>query len=255
MAYKIIPNFFSLKYWDEELSTPIQLHNISYNRCNFHCGFCDYKNRDMSDYKEYSDSGLKKIIKELLPLSKYFKFTGGEPTLNPKLINDLRIVNLLGGHVFLDSNGSNYKVIEQALQENLIEVLGISLKGVTKETAQEITNVRDPKLCWENTFKTLEIAEKYNVKVIVTMVFFEGVPIENIILFANILSNYKKTRMKINNLITCKYQGDEVYEAYSPEKLESAIKEFLLANPEWTNRITLVNSNSAMRRYADVIFL
>lgn len=255
MAYKITPNYFAIKYWDKQLDYPIRLHSISFDKCNFRCGFCNYSNRHLEEYIDYGEIEFEKTILELIKTSKYFKFTGGEPTLNKNLVRDISLVKKHGGHVFLDSNGSTPKLIETLIKDDLIEVLGISIKGISAEIAERTANIKNRNLCWENVFETLNIASKYHIKTIVTMVFYKGVPIENLITFVDLLEKYPDVHMKINNLLITEFQGLENYEKYGEGYLKDALEDLLIARPHWKGRITLVNSNEATTENSAVIFL
>lgn len=255
MAYKITPNFFAIKYWDRELNYPIQLHSISYKLCNFRCGFCNFNNRHCEEYIDYTQEEFRIKAQQLISLGSYFKFTGGEPTINPYLIQDLLTIRSLNGHAFLDSNGSNPKIIEKILKENLIDVLGISIKGLSKEEAVATASISNSYLCWERVFETLAIADKYKVKTIVTMVFHKGVPLGGLTSFAMMLESYTNIRMKINNLLPVEYQGKNVYEKYPEDELETYVRLLITEHPKWKSRVTLVNSERAKGEYDAVVFL
>ncbi|PWB02110.1 hypothetical protein C5O24_12675, partial [Paramuribaculum intestinale] len=65
-----------------------------------------------------------------------FKFTGGEPTLNPKLIDDMEVIRDLGGFIYLDTNGSRPDIVGKIIDRKLVDVLAVSLKGLDFVTAQ-----------------------------------------------------------------------------------------------------------------------
>lgn len=207
------------------------------------------------EYLNYTQAEFLEKLGSLIELSPYFKFTGGEPTLNPNLLSDLTAVKSLGGHSFLDSNGSYPNVISNILKSNLIDVLGISIKGLNKEEARRVSAVKDGKLCWDNVLKTIEIAEYYHIRVIVTMVFHQDIPIDSLYGFSKLMESYQSVHLKINNLLPVDYQGDGIFLKQSEVALESAVKNFVEKNPKWKNRVTLVNSERAKSEYSSVIFL
>ena len=59
------------------------------------------------------------------------------------------------------------------IQKDLINVLGISLKGITEEEAIHVSQVKKSELIWKNVWKTLDISSNYsdNLRTIVTLVF------------------------------------------------------------------------------------
>ena len=177
MAYRITPNFFAPKEFDLDSNNTEyrKTHSISFNRCNFKCKFCEFHFRDQQYYREYD------------------KFTGGESTLNPNLLRDLEIVRKFGGKIYLDTNGSNPSVVKKALEKKLVDVVGISMKGVSQIEALEKSGVQKSILCWDNVLETIKIcSEDSNVKVIVTYVCYNDVKKETLFDFAKILSKFDK---------------------------------------------------------------
>lgn len=251
--YEIIPNHFAMKYWDEKLKIPIQLHAISYNKCNFKCGYCNFSNRSFT-VKEYDDVLFVKVIKKLLKDGIYFKFTGGEPTLNPQLYTHLKMIKKMGGKVFLDTNGSRPDIVEKLCSENLIEVVGLSLKGVTCEMAKENAGVLVDRLVWDNFFETLDIVCKYNLKVIVTYVVYSGIDLANIEALRELLEPYQNVIMKINNLLPCSHQGGS-YLKIQEDMLLDYMQDFVVRHPLWKGRVTLINDSRATSEFGAVIFL
>lgn len=78
----------------------------------------------------------------------------------------------MGGYTFLDSNGSKPQVIRELINERLVDVLGISLKGLTADEAANVSHVRKTELCWENVLETIKFASQTpDLRVIITYVF------------------------------------------------------------------------------------
>jgi len=83
------------------------LHNV----CNYDCSFCGNEFKSGSNkwltLDEYK-IGVDKIIAESKSTGKlvWFKITGGEPTLFPKLIELISYIKQLGAYVSMISNGS-----------------------------------------------------------------------------------------------------------------------------------------------------
>ena len=74
-----------------EMKNLQNLHCVSYEFCNFKCNFCKvaYRNVDNNYLKIDSFDKIQKILTELLKRGNGFKFTGGEPTLDPYLYESL----------------------------------------------------------------------------------------------------------------------------------------------------------------------
>jgi len=251
--YHISSNFYSLVYIDEDIKGDVKTHCISYGRCNFRCAYCAFKFRD--DYVKYNPEILVRKFEILASRSLYFKFTGGEPLLNPDIYEDLKAVKKLGGVVFLDTNGSMPYIAENIFKNKLADIMGISIKGLNAEEALKKTCISNKTLCWDNPFKTLDIAQKYGIKTIATMIFDASRPLEQLYDFAELIKPYKNIRLKVNNLLPGPQQGGEAYQARDREELLNALKEFVINNPEWKNRTTLINGQDAVTDTGCVVYL
>ena len=79
------------------------------NTCNFDCSFChsDFKsgNKRFFDLLIYQ-SVIDKVIEESKERKVWFKITGGEPTLFPKLIELMKYIKSKGQFTYLITNGS-----------------------------------------------------------------------------------------------------------------------------------------------------
>lgn len=76
MYYEIIANRFAPKRKDllsEEYSAS---HSICYNKCNYNCCFCDFRDRPSDAYQRFVGDGFVKEVEKLLSRGSNFKFTG-----------------------------------------------------------------------------------------------------------------------------------------------------------------------------------
>ncbi len=194
MPYLIVPSSFAPKCPKYTAgAVPQNVHSISYCKCNFDCEFCFFKYyQSTNQYVDFSPDEFEQLVRELLPRGSMFKFTGGEPTLNPDLPRDLEIVKKLGGTCFLDTNGSSPKIIENLLQRGLVDLYGISLKGLTEEEARKRSGVANTKLCWHNVLQNIKtISDSGRADVIVTYVCYSSFDIETLTAFSQLLLGVK----------------------------------------------------------------
>lgn len=249
-------NFFAPKCIDrsEKFDTR-NSHAMAYSKCNFYCAFCKYavKTEHKANYMEIEDFRLR--VLELIKKGNMFKFTGGEPCLNIYLEEELQIVKQNNGIVFLDTNGSLPTIVEKLLKKNLVDVLGVSLKGLTKEEAIATAGIKNSNLCWDNVLKTIALSSKYkNVRTIVTFVAYNNFNYGDMQKFADILDKLgDRIYLKINNLCGEK-RRDKSLKPLSKENLQKIIKQFLNKNKKWKGRIILINDSRAITEYNAIEF-
>ncbi len=254
MGCIIMPCCFAPKFLSAYKKSNDNIHCISYSACNFNCDFCFVSSREEEvTYTNYSAADFSDRITELIKLGQSFKFTGGEPTIDPHFLRDVRIVKEHGGTIYLDTNGSNYRIIEKAINENLIDYLGISLKGLSVEEALAASNIKNPKLCWDNVFNTLKLASlNKHIQIIVTYVCDNTFSEEKLKAFANLIKPYNAI-LKINNYI-CGDNSNSHKKPIAPENLKSIVEEFLCCHEEWHGRIVLINNYDAVRNASAIKF-
>ena len=253
MAYAFYPNSFAPKCPTVILGGKNEkLHSVSYNNCNFNCEYCFFRYyKDYACYKEYSNKEFESMIKKLTNMGTSFKFTGGEPTLNPHLMEDLRVVKKMGGVVYLDTNGSRPEIIEILLREELVDFFGISLKGLEKMEAVKRSGISNAKLCWDNVFYSMNSISKYKKTMIITYVVYDDFCLDTMNYFADIIEAYPNVFLKINNFQSNKEHKLE-FEAKDSMELRSIIKEFVGIRSEWKGRITLIENASAIENIENV---
>lgn len=255
-AYEVIANKFAPKRTDKTSDMYTNSHSICFGKCNCDCIFCDFKKRPSSAYQEYSINDFSETIDELLLKGKNFKFTGGEPTLNPELERHLEVVKSKGGYIYLDSNGSNPEYLEKLIKNGLINVLGISLKGITREEASQVAQVKKAELVWENVWKTLDISSKYSdtLRTIVTLVFTAENRQNRLSAFAKLLESYPYVYMKVNNLQRDDHPEHLNIHSVNPDSLYKELENFIKENPHWKNRVIYVPSSDGVSNYNSIIF-
>lgn len=257
MKYRIEENYFAPKLMNINSKSDDykKTHCISYNKCNFNCKFCEFHLRNPIIYKNYSDEEFENKVEDLIKKGKNFKFTGGESTLNPKLYEHIKIVKKKGGNIFLDTNGSMTNIVKKILDEDLISVLGISIKGLDEKSAIFWSGCDNSRLCWDNVLKTIEYASsKPNVTTIVTTVFKNEDNYDSLKKFAKIISRYQGVYLKINNLMGQKHQSNEILRRVNTTNLIGWIAELLKENPKLKNKIIYVDDFSCVGTYENIKF-
>ena len=114
--------------------------------CNFRCPYCH--NPELVDPKRFSRPIPGEEIIEFLANRRgkldAVEITGGEPTLQPDLIDFMSELKKLSYLVKLDSNGSNPGIISEAIEREIVDYIAMDVKAPL-ERYQEITGSRvDP---------------------------------------------------------------------------------------------------------------
>ena len=157
----------------------------------------------------------------------------------------INIVKIHGGIVFLDTNGSMFTKVKELVDEELIDVIGVSLKGNTPIEAQKNSGIRSDKACWNNVIETIKYAAQKNIKTIVTRVIYNEITEEELVEMATILSYAgNNIYLKINNLMISQYNNNlsPVDEMIVINKIENFINQY----PEYRGRIIYINDKSAV---------
>lgn len=146
-------------------------------------------------------------------------------------------------------------IIKGLLDENLVDVLGVSLKGLNEEEALETSGIKNVHLCWNNVLETIKIASKCrNVRVIVTYVAYDDFDYDKLCEFANILEKINDNiYLKINNLCGDKHRNMSL-KALEKDILPKMISNFLEQNPKWKDKVILINSSEGVTDYSKIIF-
>lgn len=254
--YEIIANRFAPKRKDLLVEKYSASHSICYNKCNYNCCFCDFRDRPADAYHRFDMDSFAKEVEKLLALGSNFKFTGGEPTLNPEIKSHLRIVKERGGYIYFDSNGSNPEILKQLIEDDLIDVLGISLKGITLEEATATAGIKNKKLLWENVWTSIEIASMHSstMRTIITLIFTENNREKRLQSFSDLLSAYPGVYMKINNLQKNIHTVQVGMANVDQSSLLMEISDFVENNPAWKGRVIYVPNQMGVSDYHSIKF-
>ncbi|HID20305.1 MAG TPA: anaerobic ribonucleoside-triphosphate reductase activating protein [Methanophagales archaeon] len=109
--------------------------------CNFRCPYCH--NPELVDPKHFSHSIPEEDIFAFLESRRgkldAVEITGGEPTLQPDLIEFIRKIKALNYLVKLDTNGSNPEIIRALIELKIVDYLAMDVKAPLARYP-EITN-------------------------------------------------------------------------------------------------------------------
>ena len=149
--------------------------------CNFRCPFC------------HNSSLVNGVAPQKIQSEDFFAFlnkrrglldgvciTGGEPTLNPDLPDFIRKIKEMGLLVKLDTNGTNPKMLESLISQNLVDYVAMDIKngksfyskttGVNLDFAnieESVALLKKGKVPFE--FRTTLVAELHSEESIIEM--------------------------------------------------------------------------------------
>ncbi|MDD3679381.1 MAG: anaerobic ribonucleoside-triphosphate reductase activating protein [Candidatus Shapirobacteria bacterium] len=119
--------------------------------CNFFCPFCH--NKDLVSWANFKNSSLA-VVKE----KDFFDFlskrggildgvciTGGEPTIQPGLMQFCQKIKKLGFLVKLDTNGGRPRVVKELIKKRLVDFIAMDIK-VDKKNYSLLTKISYEKI-------------------------------------------------------------------------------------------------------------
>lgn len=99
--------------------------------CNFRCPFCH--NASLVTHINPStlipDEDIFTFLSSRVGILEGVCITGGEPTLQPDLLQFIQKVKNLGFKIKLDTNGSNPELLTQLLNQNLLDYVAMDIKN------------------------------------------------------------------------------------------------------------------------------
>lgn len=111
--------------------------------CNFRCPYCH--NPELVLPEQFQASIPEgEIFNFLEKRKKYLEgvcITGGEPSIQKDIIDFIRKIKDMDFKVKFDTNGSDPKIIEKLIKENLIDYISMDIKGPFKKY-EEICGVK-----------------------------------------------------------------------------------------------------------------
>jgi len=108
--------------------------------CNYDCFFCH--NRMLVDrpYEVLNPDYIREFLEKRAGLLDGVVISGGEPTLQPDLMEFAQMVKSLGYKLKLDTNGSRPEVVRELIKERLFDYYAVDYKA---------PSARYPEVCGE----------------------------------------------------------------------------------------------------------
>lgn len=127
--------------------------------CNYNCGYC--QNRSLISQTEglLTEEYIFEYLNKRKNLLEGVVVSGGEPTIQKDLKEFIKKVKKLGLKVKLDTNGSNYKIIDELLKEQLVDYIAMDIKG----SIDNYNSVCGSKVNVENIRKSIKRIKNSNI--------------------------------------------------------------------------------------------
>lgn len=102
--------------------------------CNFRCGFCHNpdlipSSEDSNNKSQISEGEVLDFLEKRVGKLDGVVITGGEPTLQPDLVDFTKKIKALGYCVKLDTNGSAPAILKSLITSHLVDYVAMDIKN------------------------------------------------------------------------------------------------------------------------------
>jgi len=151
--------------------------------CNFRCPYChnpQLVERDIGKTSEWGEGWVLDFLKKRQQWLEGVVLSGGEPTLQPSLINLCKKIKQLGYLIKLDTNGSRPELLKILIHKRLVDTIAMDIKADPANYPAEIIASCDPRSIMASIRIIMETAPDYEfrttcVKPIVNEDIIEGI--------------------------------------------------------------------------------
>jgi pyruvate formate lyase activating enzyme len=136
--------------------------------CNFRCPYCQNPELIIDNgQKPISEAWILNFLYQRRSFLDGVCITGGEPTIQPDLLEFIKELKRLGYNVKIDTNGSNPKLINQMIQNKLIDFIAMDVKAPLKKYRKIVKTNIEENLIEESIKIIMEKAPDYEFRLTV----------------------------------------------------------------------------------------
>lgn len=106
--------------------------------CNFRCPFCHNSSLVNIDFDALNEEYVFDYLKSRKKLLDGVVVSGGEPTINSDLPEYLKKLKDMGFKVKLDTNGTNYTMLENVIKLGLVDYVAMDIKNSPEMYAKTV---------------------------------------------------------------------------------------------------------------------
>ncbi len=116
----------------------------------------------MRNTKPISENSIFSFLESRKKLLEAVAITGGEPTLQEDLPDFIRKIKKMGYLVELETNGTNFQMLEYLIKSKLVDYVAVDIKhDLIFDKYKKITGDILSKEIFENNKKSISIAKNY----------------------------------------------------------------------------------------------
>ena len=110
--------------------------------CNMRCWYCHNSHLFNKQKNLISEEEIFEFLQTHKDFLDGVVISGGEPTLQPDLIDFIKKIKFFGNDVKLDTNGTNFDVLDHLIKEKLVDYVAMDIKAPI-EDYEKITLVKN----------------------------------------------------------------------------------------------------------------
>ena len=124
--------------------------------CNMKCWYCHNKHLLNDNQKLVSEKEIFEFLSSRKGFIDAVVVSGGEPTLQSDLKEFLAKVKGLGYKVKLDTNGTNFEVLKDIIESNLVDYVAMDIKAPIEKYSEFV--------CSGNAIKNVQMCISYLIE-------------------------------------------------------------------------------------------
>lgn len=131
--------------------------------CNYDCFYCH--NREILDGSKLIDTNeVLDFARKRAGLIEGFVISGGEPTIQPDLIDFVKEIKALGYKIKLDTNGGNIDMVKSLIENKLIDYIAVDLKAPFKKYKEICGGTADGQRAKDTLIYVTQAAIPYEIR-------------------------------------------------------------------------------------------